>query len=190
MLNMDYNAAIVGANSPKALGRVARSLARNIATIRDKGQFQVASQHLASVADKLTDVATHNVDVASKAGLLPSRYLGVDSEQQTAGGIAAGGTLAVASQPTVEVRPIGFRVDDTHAADFNIDNIRMATLDLLVGTQACPASMFTTGITLPPLSAPKLSAGSPAIVTVTNIAGAARRFRAGFPLAKLSNPEC
>ena len=184
-LNEDWADALVGATTPEALASVADRMASQVDSVRTKEGLRYACKAASLLSRKLKEQATHNVTVASKAGLMPSRMLGVDSEGQAGGGIAAGGQLNVSSAPTIPVRVNGFRTDATFAADFNINNVRISTIAILVGDQAAPASAFTTGISLPPLSTPIASSGSPIITDVTNIGGAARRFRAVYTLAAI-----
>lgn len=191
-MNIDFEDAMIGATlSPTAMvRRKASRISAASGDVKSREDLRYLCRAIDQAANELAEVATHNVDVASRAGFLPTRYLGIDSEPQAAGGIAAGVALTVNSNPTVSVRIVGFRTDSTFASDFQINNIRVATIDLVVGDTACPATMFTAGIMLPPTSAPILPAGAAAGTAVTNISGAARRFRGGFPIIKLTNPEC
>jgi hypothetical protein len=192
-MNFDPSNAMVGAalaRRPKLLLGSVRKVMNALPSVADTRDLQTLCRALEAAGEEMVEVASHNVEMASKTNNLPTRYLGIDSFNQLAGGIVAGAVLAVASNPTVAVRIVGFRTDDTFASDFNIQNIRIATLDIIVGDSPCPATMFTTGISLPPMSAPVLPAGAAAITQVQNIGGAARRFRGGFPIFKLTNPEC
>lgn len=184
-LNEDYVDALVGATTPDTLARVADQMASHVARATSKEDLRYACRCAQQLAAKFQQAATHNVEVSSKAGLMPSRILGVDSEPANAGGIAALTTVAVSSAPSIEVRINGFRTDSAFAADFNINNIRISTVAILVGDQAAPASAFVAGISLPPLSTPKASSGSPVVTEVRNIGGAARRFRAMYTLAAI-----
>lgn len=193
-MNIDVEPALIGAsNSRRAVKKIvskARRVLGKVDEVENGSDLRYLCRVFKDLTDEFVELASHNVDIASKTGGLPTRYLGIDSGPQIAGGIPAGGTLGVLSNPSVVVRIVVIRTDDTFASDFNIDDISVATMDLVVGARACPSTMFTAGICLPPTSAPILPAGSSAETDVQNIGGAARRFRGGFGIIKLTNPEC
>lgn len=190
MYDIDYDSALSGASTIRDLSRVASSLAVTAAQAAGPRDVQQAAGMARALGAALARKAKENVEVASQAGFLPTNYLGVDSERQWAGGIPAGGERQVTINPSVDVRITGFRMDSAFADDFTITRINVATLDLIVGQDGVPSSAFTSGISLPPIAAPKLPGGSAAEVNFLNVSGAARRARALFPVIKLNHPGC
>lgn len=189
MFHTDYTSAYAGATLPQ-LAAASRKLVADAAGASTHADLTKVAHVAQAIGNRMQAAAREQVNVASKAGLLPTNYLGIDSERQFAGGIAAGATGNVTVNPAVNVRITGFRTDDTFASDFQIDRIDVATLNLIVGQDGCPASMFTSGIALPPVAAPELPGGSLAEISFVNISGAARRARAAFPVIKLQNVAC
>lgn len=188
-INTDFAGALVGADL-STIRDSARDVLAAIPKVETKAELQYLCRQASEVATALQQKAAENVNVASKAGFLPSRYLGIDSNREFPAGILAGGTVDVNVRPSVDVRIIGFRMDETFAGDFSVRQINVATIQLIVGEDSLPASMFVSGIMLPPMAAPKLTGGSSAQVSFVNVSGAARRARAGFPIIKLSDPGC
>jgi hypothetical protein len=189
MTAIDYENAMAGVSMGQ-LARYASSISRKAAGSPGRAELLDIANAGQALSSVLKVRARENVDVASRAGALPTNYLGVDSVGQLAGGILAGTTLVVNSAPNVMVRPTGFRFDDTFSADFSITEITVSNRNLIIGAQACPSSMFTTGIALPPVQAPRASGGSVVNIGMQNIGGAARRGRAGLPVLDIENAAC
>ena len=90
MLNsVDFEDAIIGA-TPQALAKLATRMTTAAGTVRTKRDLKTLAYGFRRLGGRLRTIARENVEVASKAGLLPSRYLGFDSERQFPGGIARG----------------------------------------------------------------------------------------------------
>lgn len=109
---------------------------------------------------------------------MPQINIGVDSEPQAAGGIAAGGTLVIPVQPSVPVQITEFEVASSCAPFFQINSIKTARMDLLGGSLSVPAESYLPNSRHPPIENPVVSGGSQISISVTNIDAAAQRFRA------------
>lgn len=190
MRSPDYTRALAGAETPQGMMQLADQLLDAADSCRTPDDIRDCARMAYALGKAGRHMARENVDYASKAKQLPTVYLGVDSNRQFPAGIAAGTSQRVVVTPAIPCRVTGFYTDSTFAADFNVDTLKVATLDLVIGQDGVPATMFVSGICLPPVSAPRLPGGSQAEITFNNIGGAARRARAGFAVIPLDDPYC
>lgn len=122
------------------------------------------------------------LDADSKARMLPQVFLGMDSATVAgfAAGVPAGGAVVIPEQPNSDFRVTDFIASIENPTDFQITQITIARLTLLLSGTGIPMDIFTTGVQRPPIETPKLRGGVPLSINVLNIATAARRFRGSF----------
>jgi hypothetical protein len=119
----------------------------------------------------------------ARTQFLPAIFVGIDSGAVL---IPAGATQAITTEPQVPVRVTKFVVASSCAAFFNVNEIKIARLDLLASASGVPAEQFIPNAETPPIEAPVLPAGSQIVVAVENVSGAPQRFRGGFPAIDLT----
>lgn len=185
----NFENALSGRPTPTKLRAVTKKLVRVMQTAEGRQDADYLCEVMDEVAEKMVEMNRGDIEVASSVGGLPTRYLAIDSLPQVAGGIVPGTPVDILSTPTVEVKIVTIRFDDAFAQDFTVGQLKVANIDLMLGSgRELPMSMFTTGICLPPTDAPILRAGSASSVRGVNNGGANRRFLGGFGVLELDGP--
>lgn len=154
---------------------------------QDGATFLAKARQLVTV---LEQGAGRKLDVASRAGFQPVRYVGIDSLPQFPLSIPVAGVVGINVNSALKCKIIGFRWDATWAVDFVINQVQVSTLGLILGPVGIPATCFVTGVSLPPTDAPLLTPGSPAVVTVLNRGAAVRNALGMFTVIPLEAPGC
>lgn len=175
----------VGALAPKAMASVATALKANLKQVSNTVEGEQWAHLASQFAEALQRKAALNLDTASKAGLQPSRYIGIDSVAAMA--VGAG---QVNVNTNEDARIIGFRTDATWAIDFLVTQISIGNRNHIIGNVGVPATAFTTGISLPPMSTPIMKAGAGAVIGVFNRAVVVRQFNALFAAIPVGDDAC
>jgi len=132
-----------------------------------------------------SDSKIRSLQQLAMANYVPQIQLGVGDSTTK---VKAGATISFSPEPSVPLRVTQFTVPGSLAPFFVINSLTIARVNLLAGASAVPAEMFVPNARHAPLENPILSAGSIAVVSVTNIDANDHLFLAAFTGIDLTTP--
>ncbi len=162
-----------------ALAKISRDQQVNLRTPTTTAAIQKAGQILAAQqALKAAEAVTREKRGAAYGR--PTLPVGIDSDATLGAGvpILAGATQTLRTTTIDKGRPVSFRVHAGNAADFLINNIQVKRTSCFSSNQGVPADAYV--LEPLPLDCEMCEPNTPIAVTVTNLAGAPRRFLAEF----------